>query len=169
MDIKSASRNITKCKSNLNRIKEGVELLTSCDVDSDLVKCFRWMNRAMIWQQQRSKTPRRNWIRNGSGDNAQFDLEPIAEGIHEHTSLKEFHEGRNNGKWRPFQIAFVLMNIIAIWDKNSDQRDIVDLIWFPTGGGKTEAYFQYSLGGLEQKRIWILIMSPEPQFLCVIP
>lgn len=136
----AASRNITKCKSNLDRIKQGVELLTSSDIDSDLVRCFRWMNRAMIWQQQRSKTPRRNWVRNGNGDNARFDLEPIAEGIHEHGSLEEFHEGRYNGKWRPFQIAFVLMNIISVWDKNSDQREIVDLIWFPTGGGKTEAY-----------------------------
>jgi hypothetical protein len=98
------------------------------------------MNRAMIWQQQRSKTTRRNWVRNGNGDNSHFDLEPIADGVHEHGSLEEFHEGRYNGKWRPFQIAFVLMNIISVWDKNSDQREIVDLIWFPTGGGKTEAY-----------------------------
>ena len=136
----AATRNITKCKSNLDRIKQGVELLRSSDSDSDLVRCFRWMNRAMIWQQQRSKTPRRNWVRNGNGDNAQFDLDPITEGVHEHGSLEEFHEGRYNGKWRPFQIAFVLMNIISVWDKNSDQREIVDLIWFPTGGGKTEAY-----------------------------
>lgn len=134
----AATRNITKCKSNLDRIKQGVELLRSSDSDSDLVRCFRWMNRAMIWQQQRSKTPRRNWVRNGN--NAQFDLEPITEGVYEHGSLEEFHEGRYNGKWRPFQIAFVLMNIISVWDKNSDQREIVDLIWFPTGGGKTEAY-----------------------------
>lgn len=136
----AALRNITKCKSNLKRIREGVELLCASDINSDLVKCFRWMNRAMIWQQQRSKTPRRNWIRNGSGDNAKFDLKPLAEGIHKHSTLEEFHEGRYNGKWRPFQIAFVLMNIISVWYKNSDQREIVDLIWFPTGGGKTEAY-----------------------------
>lgn len=136
----AATRNITKCKSNLDRIKQGVELLTRSDIDSDLVRCFRWMNRAMIWQQQRSKTTRRNWVRNGNGDNSHFDLEPIADGVHEHGSLEEFHEGRYNGKWRPFQIAFVLMNIISVWDKNSDQREIVDLIWFPTGGGKTEAY-----------------------------
>lgn len=135
----AATRNITKCKSNLDRIKQGVELITCSDIDSDLVRCFRWMNRAMIWQQQRSKTPRRNWVRNGNGNNSQFDLEPISEGIHEHNSLEKFHEG-SNGKWRPFQIAFILMNIISVWNKNSDERGIVDLIWFPTGGGKTEAY-----------------------------
>ena len=43
-------------------------------------------------------------------------------------------------KWRPFQIAFFIMNIEDMWNKNSKNRDILDLLWIPTGGGKTEAY-----------------------------
>jgi hypothetical protein len=45
-----------------------------------------------------------------------------------------------NTEWRPFQLAFLLLSIEATIDANSQVRHIADLIWFPTGGGKTEAY-----------------------------
>ena len=42
--------------------------------------------------------------------------------------------------WRPFQLGFFLLALESVVDENSQYRDTVDLIWFPTGGGKTEAY-----------------------------
>ena len=43
-------------------------------------------------------------------------------------------------RWYPFQLAFFLKEIISFADTGSIEREIVDLLWFPTGGGKTEAY-----------------------------
>jgi hypothetical protein len=42
--------------------------------------------------------------------------------------------------WRPFQLAFMLLVIPGLVDPSRPDRDCMDLLWFPTGGGKTEAY-----------------------------
>lgn len=46
----------------------------------------------------------------------------------------------NSFPWRPFQLAFLLMSIESIANGKSTERDVCDLLWVPTGAGKTEAY-----------------------------
>jgi hypothetical protein len=53
-------------------------------------------------------------------------------------------------RWRMFQLAFVLLSLRAIVDPTHADRDIVELIFFPTGGGKTEAY----LGVIAFTLVW---------------
>jgi len=43
-------------------------------------------------------------------------------------------------EWRPFQLAFILLAMESVCNRESTDRDTLDLLWFPTGGGKTEAY-----------------------------
>ncbi|MCU0552127.1 MAG: DISARM system helicase DrmA [Leptolyngbya sp. Prado105] len=56
-------------------------------------------------------------------------------------------------KWRPFQLAFVLMNLVGIAQPGSRDREIVDLLFFPTGGGKTEAYLGLAAFTLVLRRL----------------
>ena len=43
-------------------------------------------------------------------------------------------------QWRPFQLGFILLSAASLVDGDHPDREVMDLLWFPTGGGKTEAY-----------------------------
>jgi len=55
--------------------------------------------------------------------------------------------------WRPFQLAFLLLSLPGIGDDTHDDREIVELIYFPTGGGKTEAYLGLAATVLVLRRL----------------
>lgn len=56
-------------------------------------------------------------------------------------------------RWRAFQLAFILLNLPGMADPRDPQRDIVDLLFFPTGGGKTEAYLGLSAFSMVLRRL----------------
>ena len=56
-------------------------------------------------------------------------------------------------QWRPFQLAFVLMNLQGIVEPTHRDRSSVDLLFFPTGGGKTEAYLGLAAFTLVYRRL----------------
>ncbi len=55
--------------------------------------------------------------------------------------------------WRPFQLAFLLMSLRGVVEPQHHDRKVVDLLFFPTGGGKTEAYFGLSAFTLVLRRL----------------
>lgn len=118
----SIERIQARISESIARIKSGIEFL---ETDDEALKAFIIANRAMWLQQCHVKIPNRcidQAFENPSNDLYVSQLERA---------------------WRPFQLAFVLMNLRSIpvkTDVKPPNHDLVDLIWFPTGGGKTEAY-----------------------------
>jgi len=56
-------------------------------------------------------------------------------------------------RWRIFQLAFILLSLPSTMERGHEDRDVLDLIWFPTGGGKTEAYLGLSAMLLFYRRL----------------
>ena len=56
-------------------------------------------------------------------------------------------------RWRPFQLAFILLNLSGLQDRLHPDREVVDLLFFPTGGGKTEAYLGLAAWTIAHRRI----------------
>lgn len=112
---------IEKCEDALDRIRAGIKLLVDDDIAFD---AFCFMNRAMILQRNIMNFSKKH----GAGIECSF------------TDFVDPRKPENNFGWRPFQIAFILLNLNAVVDPGHCDREIVDLLYFPTGGGKTEAY-----------------------------
>ena len=123
----AAERHMDRCRICLERIREGINILES---DDDAYEAFALMNKAMRMQDIHYKLSTdplqvRHW-KDRNTLSGQY--------------VSPDYENSEKRTWRPFQLAFILMSVRSIVDETSDDRDCVDLIWFPTGGGKTEAY-----------------------------
>jgi hypothetical protein len=120
-----AEKQISECRVTLSKIRKGISLLAR---DQSIYDAFILMNRAMLMQRAHSKL--------SSSDYDRFPFDEDKE-----MPKFDYHKiNKKDASWRAFQLAFILMNIESISNPESEERDIVDLIWIPTGGGKTEAY-----------------------------
>jgi hypothetical protein len=121
-----AMHNIFLCEQDYKRMRSNVELLL--DNKPDNIEAFRLMNSAMFIQLWHSKN---------------YTKEETTKEFYKKASDKLF--GDFSAAWRPFQLAFILLNLDGILQRPDDPKwnnrnELVDLVWFPTGGGKTEAY-----------------------------
>jgi hypothetical protein len=117
----TAQATLANCRAALARIQAGIDLVGR---DPLAAEAFRFMNAAM-WQ-QRIHTIQAEAVRQQKLSPPDADV-PL------------------NRSWRPFQLAFILLNLPGLTDPRHPDRStspdaIADLLWFPTGGGKTEAY-----------------------------
>lgn len=115
-------KRIEKCRDALERIKEGINKISN---DPLIGESFRFANEVMYQSITHAKWVKANKDRISKG-------QPITE---------EGPDSQFEPEWRLFQLAFLLLTLESIVNPNSVNRDNADLLWFPTGGGKTEAYF----------------------------
>ncbi|MCO6690360.1 hypothetical protein KMZ27_12995 [Pseudomonas shirazica] len=102
-----------KCRLWQRRIKAGIESLSA----PETFAAFTLANRAMYWQMLMAEQARAGVGTSMTG------------------SVPRLERGKGY-KWRPFQIAYFLGVIPSLLDGDQEDREVVDVIWFPTGGGK---------------------------------
>lgn len=127
----TAAKNIRVCQQACTRMYEGIEILRRLP---DAYHAFLLANRAMFMQRIHIKA---QTDMAAAKPDRYPDDEEISAWLHQ---LDYKEQPSDAAIWRPFQIAFLLMDVSAIVHDQSPERDLIDLIWFPTGGGKTEAY-----------------------------
>lgn len=126
---------IRRLKRARDRMRAGVRLLAEHPDRATLIEAFRFANRAMLIQMRHSK-------------------EDLAGSRHPRSAAPDLPTAYEPGAtWRPFQMGFFLTVLSGLVDPSHEDRDVVDLIWFPTGGGKTEAYLLVAAFEIFRRRL----------------
>lgn len=112
---------IAHCQDALRRIREGIQIIEEDEISFE---AFSFMNSVIFMQNSIKNYAKKH----GKGIECNFQ------------EFVDPRKSENEFAWRPFQIAFILMNLKGIVHPDDSEREIVDLLYFPTGGGKTEAY-----------------------------
>lgn len=118
----TAIAHLDECQAVLQRMRSGIALIRS---DEDVRHAFQYANESVYMQQLNTPPDTRKITYDESG---QRQIEPKPS------------KPTDKGKWRPFQIGFLLTSLASTANSDDPDRDAVELIFFPTGGGKTEAY-----------------------------
>ena len=128
---------LDRCAQIHERLVEGLRVLEN-EADDTALVAFRFMNRVMAKQRIRS-------------------MYALARRRGDKVEVEDFDERRNRS-WRPFQLAFVLLSLPSLADPMHADRTkpveaFADLLWFPTGGGKTEAYLGVAAFAMAVRRM----------------
>src|SRR5919202_33009 len=139
---KAAIHHIEECKIAAKRMRDGLIYLQN---NARAKRAFQLANHAILLQQISSRGEFRRANYNKKATKFYFSAPYQAPNL--------LQIGENRGKWRAFQIAFLLMSLQSTAQGNIPERETVELIWVPTGCGKTEAYLGLSAFALFMRRL----------------
>ncbi|AMM09451.1 helicase [Streptomyces albidoflavus] len=133
-----AARILERIDTALERMTEGVEELTAVSSQGNVAReAFRLANRAMALQMLHARPEL-------AGNRRRRD-----------SKVAEVTEPAGDLAWHPFQLAYFLLVVAGLMNPKHEDRRTVDLIWFPTGGGKTEAYLLTACFEIVWRRLWL--------------
>lgn len=125
--MKAAEKNLKGCREACERMRNGIGILRE---DGRAWDAFQLANRAMFMQRVQLAVQREY----PATFPDERELSDVLKNIDYVTADTAFPKDRY--AWRPFQLAFMLLDVVSVTDDSSADRSMVDLIWFPTGGGK---------------------------------
>jgi len=129
-------QNISKCEKIYNRIENGIRILSE---NEKALRAFQLANTAIYLQFFQSQ---QHFSKKKEGFEVWERNEKLQHNFQDYGTLP-FPTDRVP-EWRPFQLAFILQCLASFVDENSNEKELIDLLYFPTGGGKTEAYLAVS-------------------------